>query len=258
MEISGGGYIPTFWSYFQVLLLFRYLYTDICEVSDLNLFEVTHAAKSLGLDDLEKHCAEAVKGRLSATNVLAFTSQALQFEAKENTKVCREYFRKNTLEVIKTKEFVEISLDVLLTLCSSEGIACSELELFLACMEWAKKECERQKREGTPENLRAVLGDVLTKIRFPSMPKQDLEDVVIPLEILTYEEVGRIIVGWKKKEKRTEYSDELRTETVKVSEKASCFACSGGHSGTMVSTMVSTVASQQEGPEFKTLQANNQ
>ena len=202
--------------YIYYFFVNRYLYTDNCKISQANVFELMHASKMFGLNDLERRCAEAMKENLTENNVGAFTSEALQFESKEYLQVCEEYFQTHTHEVIKTKEFLEISNEALVALCSSDSIVCSELDLFLACVAWSKSDCQRKSLQPTPENLRLVLGDVLKKLRFPVIPIKDLLEIVIPLEILTFEEVGRVICEVQKKEKKSEFLDHLRTNIVQV------------------------------------------
>ena len=185
-------------------------------MNDSNLFEVTHVAKYFGLVDLENLCAETVRDKLTERNVGAYAAQALHWNSKENVRVCQEYFRSNTSRIIKTKQFLEMPQPVLLALCQCEGITFSELELFLACVSWARKRCQRRRLEATPANLREALGDVLNEIHFPCIPKEDFEKYVIPLEILTYEEIGRISVGWCKKENRSHYPGQSRTVQVTI------------------------------------------
>lgn len=199
---------------FETIL--QYIYTDKCDISDQNLFGVNHVAKILRLEALERYCANFVKGKLGAANVVTYAAHASELDAKENIKVCQDYFRKNTTEVLKSKDFSDVSLDVLKMFCDSEGLSCSELELFTAYVQWAKSECLRQRRQATPENLRAVLGDVLKKIRFPAMKKEEFEDNVILSKILTFDQIGRIMFGWKKGENISPFPGESRTEVVEV------------------------------------------
>jgi len=200
----------------------EYVYKDVCDISPLNVFELMYASKVFGLTDLERECANYIQESLNLSNIGAYYTQALLFDSTEYIEVCQAYFKTNTLEFIASTGFLEVSNEVLVTLCSSESVSCSPLQLFLACVEWAKSECKRQKRQVTPENLRTVLGQVLTKLRFQAIPWTDLLESVLPLEILPFEDVGRIITevlkkeNVLKKEKRTEFSDVDIRSPVKV------------------------------------------
>ena len=183
----------------------RYIYADVCRINHKNVFELIHASKVLGLAELEKRCVEVVKGELAVNNVGEFASQALQFKSDEYLNICMEYFQYHTHEVIKTDEFLNISNEALEKLLSTDSISCSELDMFKACIAWAKKECERKDFEETPENLRQVLGNVLRIIRFPAIPLNDIEDHIVPLKILSHEDVGRLVYEVVTKKKETDF-----------------------------------------------------
>ena len=175
-----------------------------------------HAAKIFGLVELEKLCAESLKSILTVNNVGDFTSQALECESKASLEVCEEYFRANTDQVIKSEEFLSVSIEVLEALYGTESITCSELDLFLALLAWAKSECKRQKCEETPENLQRVVRNVVAKVRFPIIPVKEIMETVVPKQLLTHEDVGRLIYEAQTKQKTTGFSNEHRTNIVKV------------------------------------------
>ena len=106
--------------------------------------------------------------------------------------------------------------DALEALCETNAITCSELALFEACVAWTKEECKRQNLEETSENQQRVLGNVVKKIRFPVIPLKDIDDKIVPLKILSHEEMGRLVYEIRTKKKETEFSNVDRTSHVEV------------------------------------------
>jgi len=174
--------------------ILKYLYADDCVVTDSNVFELMHASQKFALADLEHSCSEFIKNKLTESNVSFFTGQALQFDAKGSLKVCLDFFKKNTLNVLSTKQFLEIPKKALLILSGNKNAECSESRFFTACFDWAKEECKRQNLEQVHKNLRNVLGeDVLSQIKFQKMSLKEFLNIVVPAKILTHEEIGRHI-----------------------------------------------------------------
>ena len=90
---------------------------------------------------------------MAIQNLGEFMEQVIQFNFQKGVKLCQEYFRKHTTEVLQSEEFLEFSERALVTLCSAEGIACSEDDLFASCVKWAKNVCKKEGKSGTPEEL---------------------------------------------------------------------------------------------------------
>ena len=180
--------------------LIRYIYTGDIEVTEANVFDLYHAANCLELDTLEDVCAEFLEGKLTSKNVGAFAKKAIDFNAQRSLQTCQEYFGKNASEIIKTKEFLQLPYDTILSLCSCRIVDCTQLQLFESCAKWAKEECNRQKKKPTCKNVRKVLGHILNKIQFAKIPLADFIRAVLPTEILTCEEVGRTVIKRAKKE----------------------------------------------------------
>ena len=172
---------------------FRYIYTDTVRISDDNLFDIVFAAKKLKLGDLEKRCAEFLKMKISDDNVGNLVEQAVQFDSEDCIETCLEYFGDNTKFVISSKEFFKMSRDNIGKLCEVVKISCAYIELFLACVDWAKAECRRNNTDPSPENLRTALGDIVRKIKFSTMTFDELLKTVVPTGILTNDHLGQII-----------------------------------------------------------------
>ena len=172
---------------------FRYIYTDSVQISNDNLFDIVFAAKKLKLGDLEKRCAEFLETKISDDNVGNYVEQAMQFDSEECIATCLEYFAFNASGVISSEQFFTMSRDTIGKLCESDKINCFDVELFSACVDWAKAECQRNNTEASPENLRTALGELLNKIKFSRMTLDEIMKTVVPTGILTNRHLGKII-----------------------------------------------------------------
>ena len=182
----------------QKFFFLRYIYTDEIQFNDDNLFDLVFAARKLKLNELEKQCSEFLKTKITKDNVAKFTEDALQFDSKDCTAICLDYFESNTKGVIESENFLKISSAVLGKLCESDKMNCTHVELFLACIEWAKEECKRNGTGTSPEDLRLALGEVLPKIKFSQMTLEEVMKNVVPTYVLTNESLGKIIYDLEK------------------------------------------------------------
>ena len=126
--------------------------------------------------------------------------QAMALKSKTLQKTCQEYFAANTTKVLQSNTFLNFSQAALACLCDSETVNCTEKELFDACLKWAGKICDQTGRSRTAQNISAALGNILNKIKFHKMGKNELLQNVVPLDILSDEQIGRAIRLLIKKE----------------------------------------------------------
>jgi len=95
-------------------------------------------------------------------------------------------------KIVSSKEFLQAKAATVEAIANRETLNIKEVDLFSACMKWAEAECKRTDKTANPENIRAVLGDILSKIRFPVMTSQDIAIQVAPTQILTNTQVLEI------------------------------------------------------------------
>ena len=168
-------------------------------MDDKNLFEVMHAAKVFTMEDLEILCSKQFQTRLSYRNFGMLFSQAVQFDVKEVIKTGQEYFKNYHRYILNDKQhFLDITYEGLLAVCNIENNNCNARQLFMVCLDWAKQECKKRDYIDMAKNHRLVLKDILRNTHFPKMGRDDFVDYVVPSDILSEQEIGRIVTGWKK------------------------------------------------------------
>jgi len=95
------------------------------------------------------------------------------------TKLAIEYIEMTMKDVVKQKEFLEISEKNLVDLVKRDGLNIKEIDLFNATIEWSKAELKRTKQDDKPENVKKVMKDIFPQIRFCCM---DVSDIAVGVE----------------------------------------------------------------------------
>ena len=97
---------------------------------------------------------------------------------------------RKTEEVVKSEGFATIERSLLEDIVKRDSLTIREVELFQAVDLWATEECERQGLAADGSVKRGILGEQIVKrIRFPAMEKEEFVSAVLDCKILTQEEV---------------------------------------------------------------------
>jgi hypothetical protein len=98
-----------------------------------------------------------------------------EFNTEELFSNLFSFFENNLEEILDTKEFLNLSLDLMIKICSSEKILVSEARLFEGIIAWGKKQDEK--------NLKKTIEKLIPLIRYPFMSTFDLTNLVKPYDI---------------------------------------------------------------------------
>ncbi|XP_019889176.2 BTB/POZ domain-containing protein 2 [Ooceraea biroi] len=159
---------------FKVLL--EYIYTEKAELTSFELVcELYYCANRYMLPALVKKCTEYLCSNLSPKGACRAYELAKLFEKYELMKKCLDIICTRTAEVLNESSWENIELATLLTVLDQENLKISsEIELFTAVEKWAKSECCRKCLDpANREDLRFVIGDAFSKLRFLSLTPQE-------------------------------------------------------------------------------------
>ena len=176
-----------------MILCYRFLYTDEVQLNTDNVLQVMHAAKKYIVTNLSKKCAEFLQENLSADTAPQLLEQSILFDeknlkAKVLTKIAEE-----APTFLSSEEFTTLSKDALHEVLQLNLQISNEMVVFNASIKWAENRCQQLKRIMDGANFREVLGDNLFLIRFPTMTLDDINDTIIPQDVLTDEEGLQIL-----------------------------------------------------------------
>ena len=153
-----------------------------------NVLHVIYAAKKYFITNLTKKCFEFLQQSLPADTAPQLLEQSIKFgdedlKAKVLTKIVEE-----APAVLSSDEFIALSKEALHEILQLNLKISNEIEVFNASLHWAESTCKQLKRTVDGANMREVLGDNLFHIRFPVMTIDDINDTIIPQDILTERE----------------------------------------------------------------------
>jgi len=115
-------------------------------------------------------------------------------------------------------------------LVQRKGISCKEVDLLEGAVNWGKEQCKKQKKDPSPDNLRAVLKEVLPHIRFPCMTMEEIATKVTPSQLLTGEQTLQVFTYLgSSKDKQKSMKLAFPTKPREPRRPASWFAWSTNH-----------------------------
>ncbi|XP_066288626.1 kelch-like protein 9 [Branchiostoma lanceolatum] len=146
-------------------LVIEYIYTSEVPLEEDNVRDVLDAASHLQVLPLLEKCKNFMLTKLSSNNCLAMARLAEAMNLDKIEAAARKYCLRTFGLVIKTKDFLELSIDKLLPLLESDDVlGCTETGLFLAALKWLEHDPCRQEHAS----------QLMSRVRFPLMPPGDL------------------------------------------------------------------------------------
>ena len=176
--------------YESLLEFFRYLYSDDVKLSGTNVLQVLYLANKYMVPSLANRCTEYLQNSLDAGNVFSILPLAQKFEEEELVEHCWDLIDKNTEDIVRSDEFVDLDKCLVESIVQRESLNIREFDLFKAVVRWATRETERQGLNVNDDVKRRVLGEGIVKaIRFPVMTQKEFMSVVPDSNILTTKEI---------------------------------------------------------------------
>lgn len=158
---------------FREFLQFFYLPSVVLSMN--NIAMVVYLVSKYIMFECLNTCSSFLQCQINEDNVIWVYQLAISFNVDTLKDACAKYIQVLPSELFKSDEFLESSKDVLEHILDMDRLACSELELFNACIAWAKTAC-RQKDldECNPQNLRNELGSCFYSIRFRKISLKEI------------------------------------------------------------------------------------
>lgn len=180
--------------YESVLELFCYMYSDEVNLSGSNVMGVLYLAKKYMLPSLVEKCMEYLQENMDPSNVFSILPSAQKYEEKNLVERCWKVIDEKTEEAVKSEGFATVERSLLESIIARDTLTIEEIDLFKAVDLWATKECERQDLNADGGTKRRIVGEKIVKaLRFPTMKQKDFAGEVLASDILTKEEIVRLI-----------------------------------------------------------------
>ncbi|XP_031628457.1 uncharacterized protein LOC116344166 [Contarinia nasturtii] len=153
----------------------RFIYVKTVNLTFENIEEVMDLAKQSLIDEFFAECEEFLIKNIANDTMCFAYELALLYNANRLKKVCEIQIARLAETVLKNESFLKFRYEFLLNILHCDILACSEVDIFNACIVWSQEACKRSGQD--PMNmthLRAQLRDCIYQIRFTSMTRQEL------------------------------------------------------------------------------------
>lgn len=141
-----------------------------------NISEVVRVADKYDLMDCFKVYGDYIQGHLTNENLVMTYQLAVLLG---NAKFCETRIRVFIKDVLKSKEFLQCSREMIESILRLDGLQCDEIDLFKGAIEWAKSWCQKDGlNTNNSDGLRHQLGNCFSLIRFGAMDRVDIERIL--------------------------------------------------------------------------------
>ena len=160
-------------STFKSLLAF--MYCGNFEINTDNCLNILEAACYFNIASLETRSADFIAGMINVENCcnIATAASAKKFDALLGK--CLEFIIINCHKIIENSTFYNLSSEIVLTICQSSSLCVNEIDLFLALINWLKKQ-EKKISKIDREKL-------FKEIRYPMISVDNLLEKVRPTKL---------------------------------------------------------------------------
>lgn len=150
----------------------QFFYKNAVEMNEKNVYEILYLAKEYEIDDLIDGCLSYMMENITVDTVVASLFCASIFQLDALRVECTRFISENTGQVLQSQAFLRCKPKQLKEILAIELISCSEVDVFDACMEWAKQQCDKNDIDSSNlANLRKQLDDSFHLIRFTEIDR---------------------------------------------------------------------------------------
>ncbi|XP_052781828.1 BTB/POZ domain-containing protein 6-B-like isoform X1 [Mya arenaria] len=170
-------------------LFLKYLYTRSCDTNENTVTSLLYCAKKYDVPSLQKICRDFLRKAINPVNVCTVLEESLLFQEDQLKEECISFISQNTIAVLKTRSFKNLSSNAVKLLLKDDALNCKEIHIYSALKEWGVCACHRKgKIIPSAESIRDEIGDLIKLIRFPTMSVEDFSKYVAKDLVLTPEE----------------------------------------------------------------------
>ena len=169
----------------SLLELLRFLYSDEANLTASCVLRVMYLAEKYMVTGLLDECVEFLKNEIDAENAFDVLTQCKCFrDTEELQQRCWSIVDLQTRQCLQSNNFLRSSEGILDALLRRDTLNIDEHELFQAVLSWGEAKCKMLSLEPNPQNIKQLLGDAISHIRFTSIEDTDLLNQMLERGIL--------------------------------------------------------------------------
>lgn len=153
---------------FKMFLQFFYMME--VELSMEHIQSVMYLGKKYEIVECMKVCSTFLKENATTNEMCLGLQLAMHYEQSDLKEFFKLQIGLNATDVLKSQEFLTCEWNVLNEIVRIDELLCRESTLLIACINWARNACERNKLNANDKtNIRNQLKDAVFEIRFKQM-----------------------------------------------------------------------------------------
>ncbi len=160
-----------------------------------NIEDVISLSKQSLADECLSACELFLKSSLTIDTMFHTYRLALLYDINNLKSTCEDEICVFAGKVLQSSSFLEFPYEYLQMVLQRDALACDEVDIFNACMAWAKVACKRHNlNPSIGKFLRDQLRDLMYQFRFTSMTKEEASDCIrLNPGLFTADELEEII-----------------------------------------------------------------
>ena len=155
------------------------------ECDGSNVLELLYISTKYEVCLLTERCETFLKEDMDAGNVCTILNHANTFHLSDLMKKALSFIECSASDVFENSDFLNLTRDSLLKLLSRDQIAATECDIIKSVIRWAEEQCSDQGLEKSGPHIRTILGEILYKLRIPTLTKEEFSETVAKTEILS-------------------------------------------------------------------------
>lgn len=182
-------------------IFMQFFYLEKVKFNLQHIAEVLRLTKVYSMEDCAIECGDFWATNVNIKDICWAYRWAIHYEMDEFQRLCEQRICAQPDLVFKSDSFLNCDRVVLDHILDMNSLMCFESIVFGACMEWARKVCERDGLNPCATgNIRKCLKDSLYKIRFGSMTLPELRRHIdkcdgLFVDVREYEDIIRLMTG---------------------------------------------------------------
>ncbi|XP_037049626.1 uncharacterized protein LOC119083919 [Bradysia coprophila] len=181
----------------------RFFYFNKVDVSMEHVSSVMCLGRKYNVADCQRLCVNSLEASITELTATVVLGLAIIYDEKQLQKSCELIIASRTDDVFKSENFLVCDRRVLEHILKMDRLACTEAELFEACMSWVRATSNEDHL--TRDIVQTHLGRLFYEIRFGAMNLEEFSKLLRVygelFSVNEYSEIIRVALGQEKNPK---------------------------------------------------------
>lgn len=157
----------------------QFFYLDKIALTMENIGEVAKLCDFYDVLQCFEKCVDFLECNLTSENMAWGYQLAIMFNSQKLKRFCEKKISFLADMVLKSDVFLQCDRTAVRHILKFDALDCKEVDLFEACIAWAKASCQKNKLdENDSNNSKEQLGDCFHLIRFGAMEDAEIDKIL--------------------------------------------------------------------------------